>query len=281
MSDMVALSAIRADQRAQPRTAINTVLIEEYTEAMANGAEFPPIVVFFDGEAYWVADGFHRYFASVGLGLADVRCDVRQGTVRDAILYSCGANAAHGQRRTNEDKRRAVLRMLEDAEWSAWSDREIARRCAVDHKTVSALRPKPADTGEVPQYAERTFVHPKTGQPTTMNTSRIGSNPPPRREWSPADIFTEDDDSEPATPRPVMAPAPRADDPTYAHISAALWEIDRQIRSLPAPTLAIERFPARHHHTLSASRLREWADWFHRAADAWDEIIGDRNVAAE
>ena len=30
--------------------------------------------------------------------------------------------------------------MLADAEWSQWSDREIARRCQVGHGVVSRLR---------------------------------------------------------------------------------------------------------------------------------------------
>lgn len=65
---------------------------------------------------------------------------MRQGGLRDAILHSAGANAAHGLRRTNADKRRAVLMLLEDGEWSQWSDREIGRQCVVDHKTVTRLR---------------------------------------------------------------------------------------------------------------------------------------------
>src|SRR6185312_13903179 len=36
--------------------------------------------------------------------------------------------------------RRAVITLLNDEEWSGWSDREIARRCAVDNSTVSRIR---------------------------------------------------------------------------------------------------------------------------------------------
>ena len=44
-----------------------------------------------------------------------------------------------------EDKRRAVMTLLNDPEWSAWSDREIARQCRVSDKTVGHLR-NSADT---------------------------------------------------------------------------------------------------------------------------------------
>ena len=30
--------------------------------------------------------------------------------------------------------------LLKDPEWSKWSAREIARQCAVDHKTVTSIR---------------------------------------------------------------------------------------------------------------------------------------------
>jgi len=44
-------------------------------------------------------------------------------------------------RRTNADKRRTVLRLLDDAEWSQWSDNEIAKRCGVSRTIVVSLRP--------------------------------------------------------------------------------------------------------------------------------------------
>lgn len=175
----ISLASIRLDGGTQPRASINLAVVEEYANNMADGAQFPPLTVFYDGTDHWLADGFYRHAASKAFGITEVDCDVRQGTRRDAVLFSVGANAAHGMRRSSEDKRRAVMMLLNDPEWSGWSDREIARRSAVSHPFVAQLRPKPsADTGNRCQYESRTFVHPKTGTPTTMNTARIGSNPP-------------------------------------------------------------------------------------------------------
>jgi hypothetical protein len=71
--------------------------------------KFPRLVVFEDaGKAYWVANGFHRYRAAFRLKRENIECEVRKGGLRQAILYACGANAAHGLRRTNGDKRQAV-----------------------------------------------------------------------------------------------------------------------------------------------------------------------------
>lgn len=130
---------IRTDGGTQPRAEISADLVAEYSEAMSAGAQFPPVVIYYDGSDYWLADGFHRLRALANLG-RPVLADIRQGTRRDAVLFSAGANATHGQRRTNADKRRAVLALLNDDEWQQWSNREIARRCAVSEFLVRGIR---------------------------------------------------------------------------------------------------------------------------------------------
>jgi hypothetical protein len=163
------------DGGTQPRASIDRELVNEYADAIAEGAALPPPVVFYDGEVYWLADGFHRVHAHKALERAEIECDVRQGTKRDAILFSLGANSTHGQRRSNDDKRRAVLMMLNDREWSKLSDREIAQHCKVDHKTVAARRPKPKVSGEIPQMQRRTVT--RNGSTYTMDTAAIGKKP--------------------------------------------------------------------------------------------------------
>lgn len=136
----LSLDKIRIDGGTQSRAKIDQDVVVEYATAMQEGAKFPPVTVFHDGAEYFLADGFHRYFAAKKAGSPGIKCDVKEGTLRDAILYSFGANHDHGLRRTTADKRKAVIAMLSDIEWQDWSDREIARQCQVSHPFVAAIR---------------------------------------------------------------------------------------------------------------------------------------------
>jgi cell division septation protein DedD len=183
---------IRLDGGTQPRARLNEKVIAEYAEDMREGAEFPPVDVFYDGEVYWLADGYHRVSAAIEAGLTEVAATVHQGTLRDAVLFSVGVNAEHGVRRTNEDKRRAVTRLLTDSEWGQWSDNEIARRCHVHHDMVGSLRASLADSASEAQQRTYTTKH---GTTATMNTSRIGHgskkrapSKPPVRSFTPDDV---------------------------------------------------------------------------------------------
>ncbi len=191
------LNQIRIDGGTQPRVAIDEDVVAEYADLYTDGVDLPPVTVFHDGSTFWLADGFHRYWASKRAEREAIAVDVQQGTCRDAILYSVGANATHGLRRTNEDKRKAIQTLLEDAEWGQWSDREIAKQCGVDHKTVGNTRK--FHTGEIPQYEKiqknnRTFIHHRTGKPSQMNTGNIGrpeSSQPPKKVYRPKACHSE------------------------------------------------------------------------------------------
>ena len=102
---------------------------------------------------------------------ADLGAVIHEGTQRDAVLFSVGANATHRRQRTNADKRKAVLTLLADAEWSGWSAREIARRCAVHPSYVDKLRAESSlpIVGSEP----RTYTT-KHGTNATMQTENIG-----------------------------------------------------------------------------------------------------------
>ncbi len=170
MSERIAISKIRIDGGTQPRKGLDDATVALYTDDVKAKAKFPPVIVYYDGASYWLADGFHRLQAHKNAQKRSILADVRQGNLREAILHSAGANATHGLRRSNDDKKRAVMCLLNDPEWSEWSDRAIAKRCNVSQPFVSKLR---ADTDNVISI-ERKFTHPKTGETSTMKTGNIG-----------------------------------------------------------------------------------------------------------
>jgi hypothetical protein len=160
----VNIKAIRIDGGTQSRERLDQVVVSEYAELFKEGVEFPPISVVHDGSEYYLADGFHRLLAAQHAGKASINCDVITGTLRDAVLYSLSANHNHGLRRTIEDKRKAVMTMLEDIEWSEWSDREIARQCHVSHPFVTKMR--------------ASMQKPETGNVTTSKTKAAPKDKP-------------------------------------------------------------------------------------------------------
>ena len=187
------IARLRRDGGTQPRVKLGVWTLTEYKEDMRGGAVFPPVVVFHDGTDFWLADGFHRALAAEEAGLAEIACDVRPGTRRDAVLFAVGANTEHGQRRCTTDKHYAVERLLLDDEWSRWSDREIARRCKVSPSFVAKVREKLPQTEDVaaaawvpippPLDLSPDPEPPDATEPASPATVHGGQLPPPPPHW--------------------------------------------------------------------------------------------------
>lgn len=171
---MLNIEAIRIDRGTQSRVAISQETVDDYARQMEDGAKFPPIIVFHDGVEYYLADGFHRYFAARKNKKDGIEADILKGTLREAILYSLKANKAHGLRPSTDDKRKSVAMMLKDHEWKDWSDREISRHCGVSHVFVAKMR-KEAAGGEV--QATRKFKT-KSGNVSTFTNRTPESEAP-------------------------------------------------------------------------------------------------------
>ena len=169
---------IRIDGDTQGRVALNQDVVAEYKQAIADGAPMPPVVVFFDGSEFWLADGFHRFFAQDDK--ASMPVDVRDGTQRAAQLFSIGANDAHGLQRSNADKRKSVLKLLNDPEWSQWSDRQIAKEAKVSGPFVGTLRASLTANVCSEKPSERVYTT-RHGATATMKTGAIGAAQPPER----------------------------------------------------------------------------------------------------
>lgn len=140
----LSIDLIDRDGSTQSRSAIRHETVDEYAAILKSKVEypFPPIVVFQDaktGECF-IGDGWHRFLACVASDTPNVRAEVHKGTRRDAILHAVGANAEHGIKRSNDDKRKAVGMLLSDPQWSKGSNRWIAGVAKVSEAFVRALK---------------------------------------------------------------------------------------------------------------------------------------------
>jgi hypothetical protein len=134
------IDLLRDDGGTQPRAKIDESVVAEYAEAMRGGAQFPPVVAFYDGSEYWLADGFHRGTAAALAGLEEIEVEVKTGTQEDAIDYAMSAipNSKHGLRESPEDRHRRVETMIRRK--GAWSNRQIAEWCGVSEGSVRNVK---------------------------------------------------------------------------------------------------------------------------------------------
>ena len=146
----------------QTRDGLANAVVKDYAESAKAGSKLPPVTVIREVAPaapdpaapapvspipspqssipkYYLVDGYHRVAAAERLGLTTIDAEVIDGDFTAALRLALKANAEHGLRRTNADKRNA-LRM-------AWENREalfggtptkemLAEACAVSRSTV-------------------------------------------------------------------------------------------------------------------------------------------------
>ena len=134
------IANIRIDGGTQARVALNQDVVKDYAEKMRDGEKFPEVTVFFDGSDYWLADGYHRYFATKSNSTVSIECEVKNGTLDDAILFAFGANSKRGLTMSAEDNRNVIYAMLRHPEWKLWSNAAIAKHVGVSRMTVGRVK---------------------------------------------------------------------------------------------------------------------------------------------
>lgn len=171
------LHEIRRDGGTQPRAKIDLAHVKRLVEQIEDGHPLEPLVCFYDGENYWLADGFHRFLAYREAGEEAIAAVVHQGTRRDAVLYAVGANADHKPAlpRSREDKRRAVQTLLQDPEWSQWSNYAIADACKVSEAMVRSCRKTLESTLLTTNIRGKERTYERQGKISKMNVEAIGS----------------------------------------------------------------------------------------------------------
>ena len=126
------------DLSLQTRAGTDAETIDNYAEAMAEGAQFPDVTVFADGERYYLADGFHRVMAAKQNGYATISADVRKGTADDAVVFGGTANNKQGKRPTRADVRH-FLEMVWERRGTIFGGTptggNLAAKCGVSERT--------------------------------------------------------------------------------------------------------------------------------------------------
>lgn len=136
----ITIDELTIDGGTQNRVKINEDVVEEYHEILSesNGEwPFPPLDVFHDGSANFVADGFHRFLAANRAKRKDIPCKIHKGTAVDARIFGMTANDRNGLRMSRADKRACVVWLLENG--GKMTQKEIAEKAGVTARTVKNI----------------------------------------------------------------------------------------------------------------------------------------------
>lgn len=178
----IRLDAIVFDGGTQIRAAIDAQTVTDYADAMAEGAQFPAIVLFHDGTQHYLADGFHRYLAAQRVNWHEIDAEVKAGTKEDALWFALGANRTNGKRLTDADKTHAIAVARQ-----AWPDKmqcEIAEQVGCHPSLVSRVYQKlnssePVSTGRTKKTNDKREQIREllvAGQSNTEIAKKVGSS---------------------------------------------------------------------------------------------------------
>jgi len=178
------------DSELQTRVALNEETLQEYAEIYREDEyKLPPVEAVQVGlsDPLLLTDGFHRVEAARRAGRTRIRCLLTKGTPTDALKAALKANAEHGLRRTNADKRKAL--------GMAWDRREelfggepshemLAEACGVSKSTARRFRDE-LPTVLKEHSGERIGANGKhyvkdTAKPADVLTDHVGQEVPPR-----------------------------------------------------------------------------------------------------
>jgi len=171
---IIKLASIKTDGDTQVRVALDQDVVAQYAEHMRDGDEFPPIVVFHDGSENWLADGFHRFFATQMNAIDAIEADVKEGTLDDARLYAYGANRKRGLHMTSEDNRNIIAKMLNHPVWGKWTNAEISRHVGVSKMTVGRVKQsmEPSESEDT-----KKLYKDGKGRQSSIETKNLGRKP--------------------------------------------------------------------------------------------------------
>lgn len=165
---------LRKDGGTQPREKLDRKHIDDLVRDWKRGAKFEPALAYYDGQDYWLIDGYHRNAALEELDESKILISVRCGTLSDATWHSYSVNQHKALKRSNADKQRAIIGALKHPYGASRSNVQIAEHCGVDEGTVRAWRKKLENSGEIEPNHERTVT--RRGKTYSQKATHIGSS---------------------------------------------------------------------------------------------------------
>lgn len=162
---LVSLDMICTDTGIASREQENPTIIQRFAQIMRDGADYPSVMCFFDGEYYKLIYGLNLLAAA-------------KVAKQKSILVDVHIETSSPQRK-RADKPRMVKKMLSlldsmnlnQEEKQKWSRREVARLCGVDEATV---RRKAKEVGY--QFPDKVERRAKNGRSNLLPTSRLGQH---------------------------------------------------------------------------------------------------------
>lgn len=144
--------------------------VAEYAALMEQGVEFPPILIAEVGKnkKRVLVGGFHRLAAATKAKVKEIAVDFAPcRTAFDAELLAFSDNVSHGLNYTAEDKRQAILAILQTPTGKKLSNAAAANKLGVSDMTIKRYRdaigtksPKAAQSGHK-NKATKSNVAPK------------------------------------------------------------------------------------------------------------------------
>jgi hypothetical protein len=195
------LAEITFSQDLQVRAVISDATVEHYAERLIE-EDLPPLIVYQVDDKYLLVDGYHRYRAAEKIKQTEFKCDIRTGTMEDAIWFAIGANRAHGLPLRGTDRRNAIVLALE--KFPAKSEREIADQVGCSktyvHKIKSESEGQVVTSDQVPPKVTgkdgKQYNKTKPKKPAASKPETKPSSPPPPTAKDPVP-------SSPPAPKPI------------------------------------------------------------------------------
>lgn len=142
--EWIDISAIVFSEDLQARVSVSEAAERDYFELASNSLAglWPfkdPVEIFECDGVMYLTDGWQRCHSMVKAGKTEVYARVVRGSCKDDVVAAvCIANAKHGLRRTNDDKRRAVKIALE--QWPEATAASIAEKCGVSWPLANSVK---------------------------------------------------------------------------------------------------------------------------------------------